>query len=140
MQNKDELIRENEALRRRIQTAEIWMERQIHESLRSIQYDRNKRSSRSKFENLLEIDIVENLSDRIEKYFGKSLLEAPLYTAERLMDSEIYWMTLQKHPTIDAFPIIASYQKILDAYFEERFTLPFRQAYVGKRFIPASEK
>ena len=49
-------------------------------------------------------------------------------------------MTLQKHPTVDAFPIIASYQKILDAYFEERFTLPFRRAYDGKKFISPVEK
>lgn len=45
------------------------------------------------------------------------------------MDSEIYWITLQKHPTIDAFPVIASYQKILDAFFEANMTIPFRMQY-----------
>ena len=56
-------------------------------------------------------------------------MSAPPHTMERLMDAEIYWITLQKHPTIDAFPVIASYQKILDAFFEERITTPFRLQY-----------
>ncbi len=129
MLKKDDLIWENEVLKRKLQVAEFWMQRQIHESVRHIEYEKNTKDARKKFENLLESDLIETLSQRIENYFAWRLLEAPLYTAERLMDSEIYWITLQKHPTIDAFPVIASYQKILDAFFEESITMPFRMQY-----------
>lgn len=129
MQKKDELIEENTHLKKKLEAAEIWMQRQIHESLRAIQHERNIRNSRNMFENLLETDLVEMLSFRIESYFWKGLISAPLYTPERLMDSEIYWLTLQKHPTIDAFPVIASYQKILDAFFEESITTSFIEKY-----------
>ena len=129
MQKKDDLIWENEVLKRKLQVAEFWMQRQIHESVRHIEYEKNTKDSRKKFENLLETDLLESLSQRIEAYFVTWLMSAPPHTMERLMDAEIYWITLQKHPTIDAFPVIASYQKILDAFFEERITTPFRLQY-----------
>ncbi len=140
MQKKHDIIRENELLKIRLQRAEIWMGRQIHESVRTIQTERSRKESRKRFENFLETDITDSISDRIDRYFWSGIEHAPPYTRERLLDSEIYWMTLQKHPTIDAFPIIASYQKILDAYFEERFTIPFRRAYEWKRITTPVEK
>ncbi len=129
MQKKDDIIRENEFLKFKLQQAEIWMGRQIHESVRTIQIERSRKASRKKFENLLETDITDSISDRIDGYFWSSIEHAPVYTRERLLDSEIYWMTLQKHPTVDAFPIVASYQKILDAFFEEHITAWFRSKY-----------
>lgn len=129
MQKKDDLIKENLLLKKKLEAAELWMQRQIHESLRSIQHERSIKDSRNRFENLLESDLVDMLSSRIESYFWNRLISAPRYTPERLMDSEIYWLTLQKHPTIDAFPVIASYQKILDAFFEEKITKSFAYTY-----------
>ena len=52
MQKKDDLIWENEVLKRKLQVAEFWMQRQIHESVRHIEYEKNTKDSRKKFENL----------------------------------------------------------------------------------------
>lgn len=60
--------------------------------------------------------------------FDSSLDNAPKYTLERLIDAEIYWNTLQKYPHMDALPIILAYQKIFDAWIEEKLIIPFRIA------------
>ena len=57
-------------LKRKLQVAEFWMQRQIHESVRHIEYEKNTRDARKKFENLLETDLIETLSQRIGGYFG----------------------------------------------------------------------
>lgn len=46
------------------------MQRQIHESVRHIEYEKNTKDARKKFENLLESDLIETLSQRIENYFA----------------------------------------------------------------------
>lgn len=69
MQKKDDIIRENELLKFKLQQAEIWMGRQIHESVRAIQTERSRKASRKKFENLLETDLTDSLSNRIDRYF-----------------------------------------------------------------------
>ena len=69
MQKKYDIIRENELLKIKLQQAEIWMGRQIYESVRIIQTERSRKSSRKKFENLLETDLTDSLSDRIDRYF-----------------------------------------------------------------------
>jgi hypothetical protein len=58
--------------------------------------------------------------------FDNSIERAPRYTLERLIDAEIYWNTLQQYPQMDALPIIIAYQKILDAWIEERLVAPWR--------------
>ncbi|MFZ2255997.1 MAG: hypothetical protein WAW59_01705 [Patescibacteria group bacterium] len=65
--------------------------------------------------------------------FDTSLERAPRYTLERLVDAEIYWNTLQQYPQMDALPIIIAYQKILDAWIEERLVAPWRTRNTGKR-------
>lgn len=66
------------------------------------------------------------LTKRILDQFDSSLENAPKYTLERLIDAEIYWNTLQKYPQMDALPIILAYQKIFDAWIEEKLIIPFR--------------
>lgn len=131
MPTKEDLIRANEELRLRLMHAEGWMRRQVQEATHLIERHEQRKENRRHFENLLEEDLIDTLQRRMEGYFWWSLDHAPAYTRERLMDAEIYWITLQKHPTIDAFPVIASYQKILDAFFEEMVTREFRARYRG---------
>lgn len=139
MHTKEELIRENEELRLRLMHAEWWMRRQVQEASHLIELHETRKENRRHFENLLEEDLIDTLKRRMEEYFGESLDRAPQYTRERLMDAEIYWITLQKHPTIDAFPVIASYQKILDAFFDENITATFSRQYKNHD-LPHPEK
>lgn len=66
------------------------------------------------------------MTQRIMDMFGDVLERAPLHTLERLIDAEIYWSTLQRYPHMDGLPVILAYQKILDAYIEDRLVAPWR--------------
>ncbi len=124
--NTDELIRENEALRARLELAERWMQREVQIALQSIQKKEIQSVTRKHFSNLFEEEGIDMMVRRITDMFGDSLKNAPEYTLERLMDAEIYWQTLQKYPTMDGLPIILVYQKIIDAWVEDYLITSWR--------------
>ena len=127
MSTKDTLILENQKLREKLALAEQWMRREISSSTREITRDHIKKANRKHMQNLLEEDTLDIITREITEYFGTSLSSAPEHTLERLIDSEIYWYTLQKYPTMDGLPVILAYQKILDAWIEERLVKDFRK-------------
>ena len=118
MSQLSDLIIENEELKRKLHLSQIWMQRQIHESLNMIVQNRKKQDQRKKFENLFESEVLESITSNIETYFSYHIGSAPIHTLDRLIDAEIYWHTLQQFPHMDGFPIVVSYQKILDATFQ----------------------
>jgi len=78
--------------------------------------------------NIFETEWLDILTRKVLWKFDNSLKNAPRYTLERLIDAEIYWNTLQQYPHMDALPIIIAYQKILDAWIEERLVAPWRSS------------
>lgn len=118
MTQLSDLINENKNLKRKLQISQLWMQRQVHESLQMIIESRQKEQSRQKFDSFFEDQIFQEISKNIETYFSYFLSNAPKYTLERLLDAEVQWYTLQKFPHMDWFPVAALYQKILDATFE----------------------
>lgn len=127
MQTKDDLIRENSELRARLELAEQWMQREVQIAMRHIQKKEVQSVTRKHFSNLLEEEGIDIIARRIHDTFGDGLANAPEYTLERLIDAEIYWQTLQKYPTMDGLPIILAYQKILDAWVEEKLIATWRK-------------
>ncbi len=128
MQTKDDLIRENTELRGRLELAERWMQREVQDAMQSIDKQWVKSRARKHFANLLEEEGIDIIARRIHETFGFSLECAPEFTLERLIDSEIYWYTLQKYPTMDGLPVILAYQKILDAWIKEKLIKGFRRS------------
>ena len=127
MQTKDDLIRENAELRARLELAEQWMQREVQTAMRHIQKKEVQSVTRKHFSNLLEEEGIDIIARRIHDTFGDGLAHAPGYTLERLIDAEIYWQTLQKYPTMDGLPIVLAYQKILDAWVEEKLISVWRK-------------
>lgn len=128
MSTQESLISENATLRARLALAERWMRREVESSIAHIQRSRLKKSTRSHFANVFEEEGIEIITRKVMDEFGESLQYAPKHTLERLIDAEIYWHTLQNYPTLDALPIVLSYQKILDAWIEEKLIAPFRKS------------
>jgi hypothetical protein len=130
MQKKSDLIRENEELKARLRVAEVWMKREVLTSLVQIQRKENNQEARKKFANIFEDEGLLLIRQQILDQIPESLLKkAPAFTLDRLIDAEIYWYTLQKYPHMDAFPIVASYQKILDAWVEDTLISPWRNTH-----------
>ncbi len=134
MSTSSDLIRENNELRSRLDLAEKWMRREVAGSIKKIQLDHAKSRSRRSIKNLLETEWLDMITARVIDRFGDILEQAPLYTLERLIDAEIYWQTLQQYPQMDALPIALAYQKILDAWIEERLVAPWREKMKDSRF------
>lgn len=126
MQKKDDLINENTELRARLSLAEKWMQREVASSVKKIREESLRKNQRKHFENTFESERLDMITRDIMEKYGDTLDHAPKYTLERLIDAEIYWYTLQKYPTMDALPIVLAYQKILDAWIEERLIADFR--------------
>lgn len=135
MTTHEELARENEQLRARLQTAQKWMQREVESDRRALKQKEITSKTRSFFQNTFEEEGLDILAKQIEGYFPGGIHNAPKYTEKRLLDAEIYWFTLQKYPTLDAFPILVSYQKILDAWIEQTLVAPWRQSLVKVRPI-----
>lgn len=126
MPTKDDLIRENHELRAKLEFAQAWMRREVATSISRIQEEQSQKSTRIAMKNIFETEWLDILTRKVLWKFDTSLKNAPKYTLERLIDAEIYWNTLQQYPQMDALPIIIAYQKILDAWIEERLVAPFR--------------
>ena len=126
MEKKEDLIQENIELRSRLELAEKWIRREIQGSISKIRKEQSKKNTRIAINNIFEQEWLDILTKRILDQFDSSLENAPKYTLERLIDAEIYWNTLQKYPQMDALPIILAYQKIFDAWIEEKLITPFR--------------
>lgn len=124
--NKNDLIQENLELYARLSLAEKWMQREVASSVKKIREESLSKNQRKHFENTFESERLDMITRDIMEKYGDMLDHAPKYTLERLIDAEIYWYTLQKYPTMDALPIVLAYQKILDAWIEERLISPWR--------------
>ena len=123
-----DLIRENTELTARLALAEKWMRREVQSAIMWVKKGTVKKSTRKHFSNIFEEEGIEIITKRILDQFDSVLDHAPQYTLERLIDAEIYWETLQRYPHMDALPIVLAYQKILDAWIEERLIGPWRES------------
>ncbi len=126
MHTNEDFIRENIELKARLDLAEKWMRREVATSIGRIQKEKSTKITRKSLANIFESEWLDILTKRILDQFDNSLNKAPKYTTERLIDAEIYWQTLQRYPQMDALPIILAYQKILDAWIEERLIAGYR--------------
>lgn len=134
MPTKDDLIRENHELRAKLEFAQTWMRREVATSITRIQEEQSHKNTRIAMKNIFESDGLDILTRKIIQKFGDSLSHAPRHTLERLIDAEIYWNTLQQYPQMDALPIIIAYQKIFDAWIEEKLVNPWRIQNKKNRF------
>ena len=126
MQKMEDLIRENSELRSRLDLAEKWIRKEIQWSISKIQREQSKKWTRKAIGNIFETEWLDILTRSILDQFDDPLSHAPKYTIERLIDAEIYWQTLQRYPQMDALPIILAYQKIFDAWIEEKLVASWR--------------
>ena len=121
------LIRENALLRARVQFLEKSLGREIQWGILRTRKEQECKRTRKHFTNILEEDNLAILRQHVTATFGSHIENIALpYTLDRLVDAEILWKTLQTHPHMDAFAVVALYQKILDDWVEEFLAKQFR--------------
>lgn len=117
MPTKEELILDNELLKKKLALAEAWMRREVAQHKKWLWETAMIQTGRKKLDNMLERESVNIITRKLQEQFWDSLKNAPKFTLDHLIDGEIYWQTLQKFPTLDALPVVSSYQKVLDSLF-----------------------
>jgi hypothetical protein len=122
------LLEENASLKRRIATAQAWMQREIQQSTLKIASSKAIKKTGLNADNFARDNMDSIISKRIQDYFGEILLlNAPHQTVEHLIHSEINYYNLQKNPTLDGFTVISSYHKILDGFIEQFIIQNYRK-------------
>ena len=122
------LKNENEALKRRLATAQAWMRREIQQAALKIASSKAIKKAGLNTDDFARENMDEIISKRIQDYFGDILLlNAPRQTIDHLIHSEISYYNLQRNTSMDGFTVISSYHKILDAFIEQFIIQNFRK-------------
>ncbi len=124
----EELLKENEALKRQLEVCVRWMRREVEESVHKISKRKVSKMTEVGRDDFLRENQEAIIGKRIADYFGDILLlNAPKETIEYLVSSEISYYNLSKNPSLDGFSVIGSYHKILDVWVEHMIVNQFRK-------------
>jgi len=122
------LQEENKVLKRKLEVAKAWMEREVKSQVHSVAKRKVNKMTSDLKQDFLSENIEEVISQRIVDYFGELLLlNAPAWTVKAITTSEINFYNMQKNPTIDGFSVISGYHKSLDLFIEAFIVKQFRK-------------
>lgn len=124
----EELLKENEELKRKLKVCTLWMRLEVESQVHAIARRKVSKLTEDTREKFLEENQEKIISQSIQSFFWDILLlNAPNNTIEYLVNSEINYYSMQKNPSIDWFAVISNYHKILDAFIEHFITNNFRK-------------
>ncbi|MCT4616861.1 MAG: hypothetical protein N4A38_01465 [Candidatus Gracilibacteria bacterium] len=127
-QDINALIEENNQLKKKLEVAKAWMEREVKSQVHKVAKRKVGKMTEDLKHEFLNENIEEVISKRIADYFGELLLlNAPQGTVEAITTSEINFYNMQKNPTIDGFSVISGYHKTLDLFIENFIVKQFRK-------------
>lgn len=123
-----ELIKENENLKKKLQIAKAWMDREVKQQIHKIAKRKVWSLTEETKKDFFNENIEELISGHISSFFWDILLlNAPKWTIEAITTSEINYYNLNKNPSIDGFSVISWYHKALDLFVENFIATNFRK-------------
>ena len=124
----ENLIEENKKLKRKLEVAQIWMEREVKNQIHNVAKKKLKKLDEK---DKIEFDIAkteEKISNQIMWYFGEiMLLNAPKWVVESIMASEIHFHNMEFNKNLDGLSVVSWYHKAFDALIETMITKAFRK-------------
>lgn len=131
MQEQEELLKELEELKKKLEAAQNWMRREIESQIKLV--IQNKESS-------ITEGFEEKIAEKIHSFFTDILLiQTPDSVVENLIMSEVEYELLLQGNRIDPLSVIISYQKVLDACVEKFIIQDFRKYAKKHNCITLSE-
>lgn len=122
------LKKENEILKKKLEIAQKWMEKEVKLQVHKIAKRKVSRMTHDSKTSFLNDHIEEMIWNKIVSYFSDLLLlNAPSWTVESITASEIAYFNIQQNPKIDWLGVISSYHKVLDLFIESFLTKDFRK-------------
>lgn len=117
------IIEENTLLKKKLEIAQKWMEREVKAQIKSVADKKLKGVSVDKVE-----AIEEKITKKITSYFWDLLLlNAPSWTIESITAAEISFYNMKDNKKIDGFAVISGYHKVLDSLLDALITKDFRK-------------
>lgn len=132
-QQIQDLIAENEAIKKKLDFCVKWMKREIEDQIHRIAIKKVTKMTENWKEDFLKENQEQIISKRIQGYFWDILLlNSPNNTLNYLVNSEINFYNMQKNQNLDGFSVLSSYNKILDAFIEHFIVNNFRKFAIKK--------
>lgn len=122
------LIKENKDLRRKLNIAKLWMEREVRAHVKKIAKWKVSFMASSTQDIFYWENIEETITKKISDFFGEILLlNVPSTVIENIISAEINYFNLRENPNADWLWVITSYHKALDTLIESFITKWFRK-------------
>lgn len=122
------LQKENETLKRKLQVAQAWMEREVKNQVAKIARRKVWKFTSDMKHKFFHENVEEIISTKISEYFWEiMLLNVPSGVIENIISAEVSYFNLRENPQADGFWVISSYHKSLDALIENYITKWFRK-------------
>lgn len=118
----------NTNLKKKLDIAKLWMEREIRESVKKISKKKINNSAYERKNSFANDNLEELITKKIRDYFWDYILmNISSSIIENIISAEIAYYNLKQNPNYDGFWVISSYHKALDAIIEQIITKWFRK-------------
>jgi len=115
----EELLIENQELKRKLEIAKQWMENEVKNQVSRITKEKVEKLSLCEIEDTFEENIEDTISTKITDFFGEvTLINMPSSIVENIISAEINYYNMRKNPNFDGLSVILSYHKALDTMIE----------------------
>lgn len=122
------LKEENERLKRNLEAAKIWMEREVKANVIKIAKTKLSGLTQETKNNFFGNNVWEIITQKISDFFWEiMLLNIPASAIDNIISAEINYYHLRENPISDWISVISSYQKAMDALIEQFITKWFRK-------------
>lgn len=120
------IIEENRSLKRKLEVAKKWMEREVKNQIALVAKKKFKKIDDKDMKNMpySESEITEQI---ISYFWDILLLNAPKDTIDAITASEIHYHNMKSNPKLDGLAVISGYHKVFDALIESFLTKWFRK-------------
>lgn len=124
----EKLKQENEILKNKLLTAQIWMEREVRNQISQIAKQKLKENTNQQKQEFFSENVEELVSHRIADFFWEILLlNISGNVVDNLISAEIAYHNMQNNPSADGLSVISSYHKVFDSLIESYITKRFRK-------------
>ncbi len=121
------LKQENTELKRKLQIAESWMQKEVQGQIHNLSKKHLREQSSLSCENFISEEMEDIITTKIQSFFSDTpLYDIPQGFLENIVKSEVGYYILQKWIGIDNLVVTIGYQKCLESIIEYMITAPFR--------------
>jgi hypothetical protein len=124
----EDLLIENQKLKRKLKIAQKWMKNEVKNQISRITKQKIKKISLCEIEDNFEENIENQITTKITDFFGEvTLINIPTQVIENIISAEINYYNMRKNPNFDGLSVILSYHKALDIMIEGFIIKGFRK-------------